>query len=313
MAGARFGFVRFIRVRDVVNLISNLRTVWMGSYHLYADVARKEREQFKRMGQPIPTKVNTYSGVPQKNRMVAKSFFAAVQQGSHDSWSRNQVYVQKKYDNCVEKQATEGIRVKVNRKYYDVLINEFAYWAPDFVFEDDCESNESSESDCSDGKKSDTSSGPTVFEECYTEKPVHKSGQEKSDSDPFNLMGLIEKQGINLVKKDKETLINRDADKETDQPITTEFNKDQGNECQDGSCNDQSIYNSNVRNKNTHTNITEIKEAMAKNTINDGTEETKSSWPPGYTEYVSNIKRNNKAQGGLNAIAQGDQWNPHAQ
>ncbi|GJU97017.1 zinc finger BED domain-containing protein RICESLEEPER 2-like protein [Tanacetum coccineum] len=44
MAGARFGFVRFIRVRDVVNLISNIRTIWMGSFHLYADVARKERE-----------------------------------------------------------------------------------------------------------------------------------------------------------------------------------------------------------------------------------------------------------------------------
>ncbi|GJV13401.1 RNA-directed DNA polymerase, eukaryota, reverse transcriptase zinc-binding domain protein, partial [Tanacetum coccineum] len=61
---------------------------------------------FKRMGQPIPTKVNTYSGVPQKNRMVAKSFVAAVHQGSHDSWSRNQVYVQKKNDIYVEKQAT---------------------------------------------------------------------------------------------------------------------------------------------------------------------------------------------------------------
>ncbi|GKB64193.1 RNA-directed DNA polymerase, eukaryota [Tanacetum coccineum] len=192
----------------------------------------------------------------------------------------------------------EGIRVKVNGKYYDVLINEFAYWAPDFEFEDDCESNESSESDCSDGKKSDTSSGPTASEECYTEQPMHKSGQEQSDSDPFNLMGLIEKQGINLVKKDKESVINCDTDKETDQPITTEFNKDQGNECQDGSCNEQSIYNRKVRNENTHTNITEIKEAMANNTINDGMEETNSFWPLGYTEHVSNIRRNKKAQGG---------------
>ncbi|GJR47268.1 RNA-directed DNA polymerase, eukaryota [Tanacetum coccineum] len=170
--------------------------------------------------------------------------------------------------------------------------------APDFEFEDDCESNESSESNRLDGKKSDTSSSPTASEECYTEQPMHKSGQEQSDSDPFNLMGLIEKQGINLVKKDKESVINCDTDKETDQPITTQFNKDQGNECQDGSCNEQSIYNRKVRNENTHTNITEIKEAMANNTINDGVEETKSSWPPGYTEYVSNIKRNKKAQGG---------------
>nr|GEU51835.1 putative RNA-directed DNA polymerase, eukaryota, reverse transcriptase zinc-binding domain protein [Tanacetum cinerariifolium] len=37
---------------------------------------------------------------------------------------------------------------------------------------------------------------------------------------------------------------------------------------------------------------------MANNTINDGMEETKSFWPPGYTEYVSNIKINKKDQGG---------------
>ncbi|GJV94325.1 RNA-directed DNA polymerase, eukaryota, reverse transcriptase zinc-binding domain protein [Tanacetum coccineum] len=108
----------------------------------------------------------------------------------------------------------------------------------------------SSESYCSYGKKSDTIINPTLISECYTEQLM-----------PTN--------------------------KETDQPITTEFNKDQGNECQDGSCNEQSIYNRKVRNENTHTNITEIKEAMANNTINDGIEETKSSWSPGYTDNAS--------------------------
>nr|GEV39741.1 RNA-directed DNA polymerase, eukaryota [Tanacetum cinerariifolium] len=59
----------------------------------------------------------------------------------------------------------EGIRVKVKGKYYDVLINEFTYWAPNFKFNDDYESNESSESDCSDGQKSNTSLDPKGFEE----------------------------------------------------------------------------------------------------------------------------------------------------
>ncbi|GJZ74956.1 RNA-directed DNA polymerase, eukaryota, reverse transcriptase zinc-binding domain protein [Tanacetum coccineum] len=108
----------------------------------------------------------------------------------------------------------------------------------------------SSESYCSYGKKSDTIINPTLISECYTEQLM-----------PTN--------------------------KEADQPITTEFNKDQGNECQDGSCNEQSIYNRKVINENTHTNITEIKEAMANNTINDGVEESKSSWPPGYTDNAS--------------------------
>ncbi|GJQ98128.1 gypsy type transposase [Tanacetum coccineum] len=94
-------------------------------------------------------------------------------------------------------------------------------------------------------------------------------------------------QGEIASAKEHNGLLEQERNKEADQPITTEFNKDQGNECQDGSCNEQSIYNRKVINENTHTNITEIKEAMANNTINDGVEETKSSWPPGYTDNAS--------------------------
>ncbi|GKC42512.1 hypothetical protein Tco_1060234, partial [Tanacetum coccineum] len=103
----------------------------------------------------------------------AESLFVDIDKG--ESLAHGKVCVLTKLVNKIK----EGIRVKVNEKYYDVLINEFAYWAPDFEFEDDCESNESSKSDCWDGKKLDTSSGPTASEECYTEQPMHKSGQEQ--------------------------------------------------------------------------------------------------------------------------------------
>ncbi|PWA63547.1 hypothetical protein CTI12_AA354350 [Artemisia annua] len=323
MVGSRFGFVRFIRVRDVVNLISNLRSVWMGSFHLYADVVRNERVQFKITRQPIPTRANKNSSDSQEKRPGDKSFAAAVQQGSHDTCSRRQAYVPKKNDNYVEKHATcnnsissclvkrtvelnddEGIRVKVNGKYYDVLINEFAYCVPAFEVEGDSESYESSESDCSDGQKSDTSLDPKVFEERSIEKPVPKSALEQSESDLFNLMGLIEKQGTNSVKKDTATVNYYDMNKVMEQlnsteNKTTEFNKDQANQCQEGSSDEQRIENNNnMENEKMHTNITEIKDAVSNNTVNDGMETTKSSWPPGYTEYASNIKRNKKAQEG---------------
>nr|GEV21735.1 ribonuclease H-like domain-containing protein [Tanacetum cinerariifolium] len=42
-AGKRYGFIRFIRVYDVERLVSNLCTLWMGSHHLYANVARFQR------------------------------------------------------------------------------------------------------------------------------------------------------------------------------------------------------------------------------------------------------------------------------
>ncbi|GJV40574.1 nucleotide-binding alpha-beta plait domain-containing protein [Tanacetum coccineum] len=41
--GKRFGFVRFINVFDIDRLVGNLCTVWIGSHHLHANVARFNR------------------------------------------------------------------------------------------------------------------------------------------------------------------------------------------------------------------------------------------------------------------------------
>nr|GEV78219.1 RNA-directed DNA polymerase, eukaryota [Tanacetum cinerariifolium] len=42
-AGRRFAFVRFIRVVDLVRLIGNLCTLWVGRFHLHANAVRYER------------------------------------------------------------------------------------------------------------------------------------------------------------------------------------------------------------------------------------------------------------------------------
>ncbi|GKB79945.1 RNA-directed DNA polymerase, eukaryota, nucleotide-binding alpha-beta plait domain protein [Tanacetum coccineum] len=42
-SGHRFGFVRFINVNDINQLVSNLRTAWIGGFHLFADVAKYGR------------------------------------------------------------------------------------------------------------------------------------------------------------------------------------------------------------------------------------------------------------------------------
>nr|GEU67334.1 RNA-directed DNA polymerase, eukaryota [Tanacetum cinerariifolium] len=42
-AGKRFAFVRFIRVVDLVRLIGNLCTLWVGRFHLHANAIRYER------------------------------------------------------------------------------------------------------------------------------------------------------------------------------------------------------------------------------------------------------------------------------
>ncbi|KAJ0934522.1 putative RNA recognition motif domain, nucleotide-binding alpha-beta plait domain superfamily [Helianthus annuus] len=44
ITGARFGFVRFQKIENVQQLIRNLRSIWMGSFHLFADLARFSRD-----------------------------------------------------------------------------------------------------------------------------------------------------------------------------------------------------------------------------------------------------------------------------
>nr|GEU87371.1 nucleotide-binding alpha-beta plait domain-containing protein [Tanacetum cinerariifolium] len=42
-SGKRFGFVRFIHIKEVVRLVGNLCTIWMGRLRLHANVARFQR------------------------------------------------------------------------------------------------------------------------------------------------------------------------------------------------------------------------------------------------------------------------------
>ncbi|GJU66746.1 RNA-directed DNA polymerase, eukaryota [Tanacetum coccineum] len=56
-AGKRFAFVRFIKVFNLDRLVENLCTIWIGSYHLFANQVRYDRPQ-----KPL----NPNTNVPQK-------------------------------------------------------------------------------------------------------------------------------------------------------------------------------------------------------------------------------------------------------
>ncbi|GKC48066.1 RNA-directed DNA polymerase, eukaryota [Tanacetum coccineum] len=56
-AGKRFAFVRFIKVFNLDRLVKNLCTIWIGSYHLFANQVRYDRPQ-----KPL----NPNTNVPQK-------------------------------------------------------------------------------------------------------------------------------------------------------------------------------------------------------------------------------------------------------
>ncbi|GJS49220.1 RNA-directed DNA polymerase, eukaryota [Tanacetum coccineum] len=67
-AGKRFAFVRFIKVDDIARLIGNLCTLWVGRYHLHANVVRYER----------PSKPHQTSRFPHYNDHSPPGSYAAV-------------------------------------------------------------------------------------------------------------------------------------------------------------------------------------------------------------------------------------------
>ncbi|GJS96727.1 RNA-directed DNA polymerase, eukaryota, partial [Tanacetum coccineum] len=57
-AGKQFAFVRFIRVMDIDRLVGNLCTIWIGCFHLHANVV-----QFERASKPVKPTGFTHTNV----------------------------------------------------------------------------------------------------------------------------------------------------------------------------------------------------------------------------------------------------------
>ncbi|GKB16686.1 RNA-directed DNA polymerase, eukaryota, reverse transcriptase zinc-binding domain protein [Tanacetum coccineum] len=81
-AGKRFAFVRFIRVNDLDRLVGNLCTIWIGRFHLHANVAR-----FERANKPVKP-----SGPSQSNAHGVNSWFCTLLNAYNDFVSENVLF-----------------------------------------------------------------------------------------------------------------------------------------------------------------------------------------------------------------------------
>ncbi|GJT87467.1 RNA-directed DNA polymerase, eukaryota, partial [Tanacetum coccineum] len=71
-AGKQFAFVHFIRVEDIDWLIRNLCTIWIGRFHLHANVVRYER----------PRKPSNTAGHVYVNKHAPSGSYASVAKGN---------------------------------------------------------------------------------------------------------------------------------------------------------------------------------------------------------------------------------------
>ncbi|GJZ99592.1 RNA-directed DNA polymerase, eukaryota [Tanacetum coccineum] len=74
-AGKRFAFVRFIKVNDVDRLVGNLCTLWVGRFHLHANVVRFERPTLNPKPPVFP---KSLAGSQTKFSSIPGSFINAV-------------------------------------------------------------------------------------------------------------------------------------------------------------------------------------------------------------------------------------------
>nr|GEX48344.1 RNA-directed DNA polymerase, eukaryota [Tanacetum cinerariifolium] len=143
--GKRYAFARFKKVSNVDSLISSLRSVWLGSFHLYANVARFNRgtktsdSQKSHSNVPLNTSKPSYAKVLGKNESPQ----------NHDElpWTPH-FEVQDK----IVWIDVEALKVIIKGKVYVVRAKEVTCWVSDFGEENSDESEDYSDNN-SVGKK----------------------------------------------------------------------------------------------------------------------------------------------------------------
>lgn len=90
--GKRFGFIRFMGVIDTTDFVRSLSNIWIGSFHVYVDVAKYQRSNSNR---PDLTNNNVNNGVENRKPKTTtpinttlpndKQSFASVVRGSSKS------------------------------------------------------------------------------------------------------------------------------------------------------------------------------------------------------------------------------------
>ncbi|GKC21950.1 RNA-directed DNA polymerase, eukaryota [Tanacetum coccineum] len=192
--GKRFAFARYHKVYDVDMLIRNLRSVWLGSFHLYANVARFNRDSKSSFSQklhaneplnvPRPSFAKVVKGSVIQQRNVAPVMFSSLKQWTSNFEIKDRVvwidvegtplraWSHATFQKIASKRG-ELVHMDISNvphKFSIVRAKEVTGWVPDFV---DDNSNEF-----------EVGSDDNVV-------VIHNWVEEEDDEDPFGLEGLI--------------------------------------------------------------------------------------------------------------------------
>nr|GEX94031.1 ChaC-like family protein [Tanacetum cinerariifolium] len=200
--GKRYAFARFKKVSNVDSLISSLRSVWLGSFHLYANVARFNR------GTKTSDSQKSHSNVPLN---TSKPSYAKVLGKKESPQNHDEPVI-----------VLEEGMLNFEGKVYVVRAKEVTGWVPDFGEENSDESEDYSDNN-SVGKKNwvESEEGEIIPESVQNDafidnvaesEPINGDSRENQSGqhilkplnhpsgDPFGLEDLIRKSAKKVTK-----------------------------------------------------------------------------------------------------------------
>ncbi|GJZ37285.1 RNA-directed DNA polymerase, eukaryota, nucleotide-binding alpha-beta plait domain protein, partial [Tanacetum coccineum] len=161
-AGKRFAFVRFIKVDNIDRLVANLCTIWIGRFHLHANVARFHRER-KLSAPSYPSNAN------QRNSPGVESWFSSLKPACNSFIS----------DERIVWISLEGLHLKVwIRNIFAKVASKWGlvYWvhAKEMKARDPFISNDSYESESYDDEEDAEDDGPQSGDKVTTDNNFEK-------------------------------------------------------------------------------------------------------------------------------------------
>nr|GEY50189.1 RNA-directed DNA polymerase, eukaryota [Tanacetum cinerariifolium] len=216
-AGKRYGFVRFIRVYDVDRLVSNLCTLWMGSHHLHANVARMVKMSYVNVvnGDTKSTEACEPALLLDESCLNQLDYSLDIEGIPLKLWSESTfnrivtkwgkiLYLEKLDEGCFyskrmciltngKSNILETFKIIHKGKRFSVRAKETTGWIPDFVEQEE----DNSESEDEQSVDSVTEDENVQDEEKGTDLDVNNS------LDPFELYPLLNKKRNVEEKMDK--------------------------------------------------------------------------------------------------------------
>nr|GEX44056.1 putative RNA-directed DNA polymerase, eukaryota, reverse transcriptase zinc-binding domain protein [Tanacetum cinerariifolium] len=209
--GKRFGFVRFIKILDVVRLVNNLCTIWIGKFKLHVNIARFNRPLLNKSSHSFDLSANVKpasdASYKKVESMPSSSYIQTAKVGISSLSDANALKPALVLDDSCAHEP--DLALSLVGKVFLIRVKELTGWAPSFNDDSnsDDESVDSHEASILKDEFSDKNSDMKEIPEIVLDKSEHvgnispacnevrmETRVEEKSEDPFNIYDTLNKK-----------------------------------------------------------------------------------------------------------------------